>query len=344
MHRFKRWYYILLGIILLIIIFFHDLIGYGIAQGYGQVKIILKARPVAEVMQDASFPDSLKSKLELIQEIRKFAFDSLGINYSENYTTVYDQKGKPLLWVITASEPFQLKAKKWTFPFLGSVSYKGFFDREKAENEENKLAKEGFDTSMDEVSGWSTLGWFKDPVLSEMLKRSPGSLANLIIHELTHGTLYVKDSVEFNENLASFVGDKGALKFLLFKYGVNSPEYRQYVESRSFMKVYTRNVLKHADRLDSLYNSFDEKTTMEQKRKKKEFMLKEIAEHLNRVLDSELKKGKWSEELESLNNTYFLDFRRYRENLDFFEKEFVADFNSDLKLYMEYLKNKYPSL
>ena len=44
----------------------------------------------------------------------------------------------------------------------------------------------GYDTKIDEVNAWSTLGWFKDPILSSMLNRSAGSLAELIIHELSH--------------------------------------------------------------------------------------------------------------------------------------------------------------
>ncbi len=43
-----------------------------------------------------------------------------------------------------------------------------------------------------------------------MLNRSEGDLANLIIHEMSHATIFVKDSVDFNENLATFIGDRGA--------------------------------------------------------------------------------------------------------------------------------------
>jgi predicted aminopeptidase len=325
-------------------IWFHELIGYGIGQGYGQMKIIMNTRPVEEVMQDSTFADSLKVKLQLVQEIRKFAFDSLGINYSENYTTVYDQKGKPLLWVVTGSEPFQLKAKEWTFPFLGTVSYKGFFDYEKALKEELELHRQGYDTSIGQVSGWSTLGWFKDPILSEMLKRSPGSLANLIIHELTHGTLYVKDNVTFNENLASFVGDKGALKFLNYKYGNDSKEYLQYTRSRMLSKEYTKLVLKHAVSLDSLYQGFSEKQGMEEKKNKKEQLLQRINQDLTNFLVLNKFNSKKTQVMKSINNTFFLDFKRYGESLEVFEEEYKTQFNSDLKKYMDYLKNKYPSL
>ena len=83
-----------------------------------------------------------------------------------------------------------------------------------ADKEMELLKEAGYDVGMRTVGGWSTLGWFKDPILSNMLNRSYGDLANLIIHELVHATIFVKDSVEFNENLASFIGDQGAKLFL----------------------------------------------------------------------------------------------------------------------------------
>ncbi len=220
----------MLGLFILLILWQHELVLYGIAQGKGQLKIVWGAEPIEDILKDPIVHDTIKYKLSLIQEIKQFAFDSLGINKSKNYSTYYDQKGQPLLWVITGCEPYELKAKEWTFPIIGSFTYKGFFDFEKAKNEELVLKAENFDTNIGTVGGWSTLGFFKDPVLSNMLKRDEGDLANLIIHELTHGTLFVKDSISFNENLASFIGDKGAQKFLRHKFGESSEEYIRYVK------------------------------------------------------------------------------------------------------------------
>ena len=83
---------------------------------------------------------------------------------------------------------------------VGAVPYKGFFNREKAVKKE-ALEKDNYDVSIRNPGGWSTLGWFTDPILSNMLRRGDGDLASLIIHEMVHATLYVKDSAEFNENL-----------------------------------------------------------------------------------------------------------------------------------------------
>ena len=75
---------ILLVLFVLCIIYW-SLISYGIAQGLGQLKIIREARPVEEFIRDPAFPDSLKSKLRLIAQARKFAIDSLGLSDTDNY-------------------------------------------------------------------------------------------------------------------------------------------------------------------------------------------------------------------------------------------------------------------
>ena len=90
--------------VILLVVFNFSLISYGIDQLEGQTSIVWKAKPIDEVLADPAFPDSLKKKLYLIGEIKKYAIDSLGLRPGKNYTTLYDQHGKPLLMNLTASE------------------------------------------------------------------------------------------------------------------------------------------------------------------------------------------------------------------------------------------------
>ena len=122
-----------LAVLVVLVLIYWELIVYGFQQGYGQFNIIWNAKPVEHYLGDPTFPDSLKARLELINEIRKYAIDSLGLKDTENYKTLYDQKGEEVMWVVMASEPFALKPKEWTFPVIGSVPYKGFFKKERAE-------------------------------------------------------------------------------------------------------------------------------------------------------------------------------------------------------------------
>lgn len=337
----KRTGLVVLIIVLLLIIWHFGLIVYGIGQLRGQLNIIWNARPVAEVMQDPSFPDSLKTKLTLIQEIQRFAIDSLGISESDNYTTIYDQKGKPILWVVTACEPYALKPHEWDFPVLGSVPYKGFFDSLKAGQEEKIWKDQGLDTDIGTVAGWSTLGWFKDPILSSMLYRPPGRLANLIIHELTHGTLFIKDNVEYNENLADFVGDEGAKLFLIQKYGKDSPEYARYESNKVYREKYYAHILRGARQLDSLYATFTPQMTSPQKDTLKYRLIGRIIHVADKLtINGKPSPLEWEGPLP--NNTFFMDYIRYRARQNQFEEEFRTKFNADFKKYFDYLKKKYP--
>ncbi len=128
-------------IALLIVVFLwnYNLVMYGFGQAAGQFRIIWNTVSVEEFLANSSQPDSIKYKLELVQEIRLYAFENLGINNSENYTSIYDQKGEHVLWVVTASEKYKLQEKIWEFPFLGTFPYKGFFNLEKAKSEFNNL-------------------------------------------------------------------------------------------------------------------------------------------------------------------------------------------------------------
>ena len=340
---FKKIVLLVIMVVSAIIAYNHELIYYGYGQAKGQYTVLFDAQPIARFLNDKNYPDSLKSKIKLIQEIRKFAFDSLGIKYSPNYTTMYEQHGKPILWRLTACEPFELKAKEWDFPLLGTFSYKGYFDTTKAAVAVNELTKANYDVDLGEVSGWSTLGWFQDPILSEMLYKNEGNLANLIIHELTHGTLYVKNNVEYNENLASFVGDQGALRFLKYKYGVNSAPYLEYVNFKIDYKKFVAVVLKASLKLDTVYKAFPKKMSRGQKQKVKLQFIADFKKSFDTITFKKPHRFKRSiQEDAFLNNNFFLHFVRYRVQQDTFEHEFETKFRSDFKKYFNYLKQKYP--
>lgn len=340
---------LLLGLLIFILFNWQSAV-YGYRQAKGQFKIIWNTVPIDEVLADKNYPDSLKKQIRLIQEIKQFAVDSLGLNPSKNYTTFYDQKGKPILWVNTASEKFELKAKKWNFPIVGEFSYKGHFEKDIADAELNQLKAEGYDTQQNEVSAWSTLGYLKDPILSSMLNRSPGRLAALIIHETTHGTLFVKNSLEFNENLADFIGDYGAIRFLKYKYGKNSKELERYQFSKKYNDAYSKHLMLGVKKLDSLYQSFDKNQSTITKERLKYELISEIMNSADTLLNGSFEKKmisrkKWSVNDKNLpNNAYFIGYMTYQSKQNQFEDEFKNKFNSNFKAYLSFLKSKYSSL
>jgi predicted aminopeptidase len=340
----KRILLALLLIVLVLTVAYWDLVVYGIRQGKGQLNIIWNARPVEEFLNNPEFPDSLKQKLVLINEVRRYAIDSLGLKDTKNYKTLYDQKGEEIMWVVTASEQFRLKAKEWEFPVLGSVPYKGFFKKELALKLREELIKEGWDVSIRNPGGWSTLGWFTDPILSKMLERSEGDLANLIIHEMSHSTIFVKDSIDFNENLATFIGDRGTEKFLTARYGTDSKEYKQYfAEDEDYLK-FADHMLRGSEKLDSLYNTMTEQQPIEEKKAQKEGTIRQIVQTLDTLTLTENTNPSARYAKVLPNNAFFMNFRRYQAKQYTFWDEYRNDFHEDLKAYIQHLSEKHPFL
>lgn len=301
-------------LILLILGFYtrHWLV-YGFNQLKGQLNIIYNAQPISEVIENPLTPDSVKAKLILIREIKKYAVDSLGLAETNNYETYYDQKGKPALWVLTAAPEFKMEPYKWKFPFLGSLSYKGFFQKQKGVDELQLLKKKGFDADLSTVSAWSTLGWFGDPVMSSMMRKNVGSLAELIIHEMTHTTLYVKGNVEFNENLATFIGEIGAEKFLTYKFKDDSNVLTNYINHRKDNRIFSEYVVTSVAKLDSLYKDVDFiSLTYPDKLRLKYQKIALIVLHISKLPLKNHQRFEWNLQDKRLpDNTWFLSYSDY---------------------------------
>ncbi len=339
-----------LGLLLVVLalgVWQRDLVSYGYMQARGQLHIMLNTRPVTEVLADPSYPDSLKGKIRLIQEIKRFAQDSLGLNPSDNFTTYHDQQGKPLMWVLVGSARYALKSVDYAIPLLGTFSYKGFFDRERLVSADSLLQQEGYDTRINEVAAYSTLGFFKDPILSSMLKRTEGSLAELIIHELTHGTLFIKDQLEYNENLADFVGEYGAERFMAQKHGRDSAPYRNYLATKAYYERFDDHILSGTKQLDSVYSAFKPSTPVAVKEAVKWKTIETIMTTTDTLTDERVnhsgRRRVWMK-TDLPNNAYFVGFLTYRKQQNRFKKEFVTQFNGDFARYLIHLKNTYSSL
>jgi predicted aminopeptidase len=80
----RRVFIALLAVLVVLAAIYWELIVYGIRQGKGQLHIIWNAKPVEEYLQNPNFPDSLKAKLVLINEVRRYAIDSLGLKDTKN--------------------------------------------------------------------------------------------------------------------------------------------------------------------------------------------------------------------------------------------------------------------
>ena len=332
-----------LAILIALVAFNYKLVRYGIEQGLGQLEMVRNAVPIDDLLADPEYPDSLKQKLLLIKEIRRYAIDSLHLKDSKNYNAVYDLKGRPTAYVVQACEKYRIKKYLWKFPVVGKLPYKGFFDEEDAKKEVAWLEKQGYDTRIAHPSGWSTMGWFTDPVLSTMLRRSEGELADLIIHELTHSTVFVKDNSELNENIADYVGENGAKRYLASKYGDTSAilfNYAAMITDNERMAMY---FLRGAHKLDSLYQSADfialpdnEKDTL------KRAMIQDIINNVDTVNFVRIKPQRiQSSRMKNINNTFFTSYMTYYNRKDSLRMECQRDFGGDFMKHLESFKERW---
>ncbi len=315
-------------------------IPYAYDQAKGQLSIVFEAQPIEEYAANTAIPDSVKEAIDLIRQVKHYTVDSLGLKPSGSFEHIYDQKGEPLMWLVTACLPFQLTSYQWDYPIVGRMSYRGFFKKESALSEEIRLKEEGFDTRIRTVGAWSTLGFLNDPILSNMLYESKGDIVNTVIHELTHSTVFIWGETSLNENMASFVGDEGTKQFLRAYFGENSPEYQDYTYHDGDAEKFTQYMLSSAKALDSLYTSLSTEISAAQKTAKKNELIELICQNLDTISFSNLRYKSIFKKAKP-NNAYFMGFLRYREHQNEFRKEFEERFNGNLRAYISYLKEKY---
>lgn len=240
--------------------------GYYIKAGYGQAKIIFGKQDISTVLEDSTLDPERRRKLLLVEEIRQFAFNEVGLTENDNYTTFYDLKGKPITYTVVACRKDSLDPYIWSFPIVGDLPYIGFFNKDDANEEAQRLKDEGYDVVVWPASAYSTLGWFSDPVLSNMLEYSDVDLVDVLLHEQTHVTVYIEGDITFNENLATFVGYAGSLEF--FKQRGDAKNLKAAMDQKHdkiIVGQYTEQLVNEIKELYKRDITFDQKLIERQK-------------------------------------------------------------------------------
>jgi predicted aminopeptidase len=176
----------------------------------GQTRLLLARQPIEELLAAPETPPDLAERLRLAESVRAFA-PRIGLEVGEQYTSFVDWPGDRVVTTVVATRPGEIESRGFWFPLVGSMPYKGFFEVRLAEREAERLAAEGLDTCLFPIVAYSTLGWLADP-LTAPLVRSP-RLVETLLHELLHATVFVPDQVDFDEGVATFVGQEGAVRF-----------------------------------------------------------------------------------------------------------------------------------
>jgi predicted aminopeptidase len=219
----------------------------------GQIELLRKREPIAEVIEDPSVDAELKSALARVAAIRRFAVDELGLPDNDSYTTYVALERSYVVWNVVAADEFSVEPRRWCFPFAGCVAYRGYFDRAAAERFAAELAEDGLDVYTGGSNAYSTLGYFDDPVLSTMVNGGEPYVASVLFHELAHQEVYVKDDSELSEAFAMVVEEHGTERWLL--QSGTPADLERYRQRRARRAQFGALIAAQQARLRALYAS-----------------------------------------------------------------------------------------
>jgi predicted aminopeptidase len=218
----------------------------------GQWRLMRARRPIDQVLADPASSVELKARLELVRDARAFASSDLGLPDNRSYRSYSDLKRPYVVWNVVAAPEFSIHPLRWCFPFVGCLSYRGYFKESNARAMAAALAAKGNDTLVAGVAAYSTLGHFADPVLNTMMRYGDLELVSMLFHELAHQLIYFKDDTVFNESFAVTVEEEGLRRWLEARG--RGPELQEFLARRAaFDSIVSTLSAGRAD-LDRLYH------------------------------------------------------------------------------------------
>nr|RIY09165.1 aminopeptidase [Deinococcus sp. RM] len=226
----------------------------------GQLDLLRRARPLADVLADPGTPAGVRRRLQLASDVRAFAVapeaaGGLGLPDHGSFLKYVDVGRPYVVWNVFSAPEFSVTLDTSCFPVAGCVGYRGYFSEAAALSDAQARRAAGRDVNVGGVSAYSTLGYLKDPLLSTMLTYPDATLIRTIIHELSHPSLYVAGDTVFNESYATAVEEEGMRRWLA-RYG--TPELREQDRlAQERQSGFEALLLDTRARLEALYAASD---------------------------------------------------------------------------------------
>jgi predicted aminopeptidase len=308
---------------------------YTLKQGAAMIGYLRRAVPLENLVgspqSTGPASDETVRFVERVEDIRRFSVEELGLKPTRNYTRYVEIDRDYLAAVVSASEKDSFTPYRWWFPIVGDVPYKGFFNPEDAKKEGADLQKKDLDVWIRPVEAFSTLGWFRDPLYSFMKNYTVNRLADLIIHESFHATVFLSSHTQFNEELAEFIGSEGARLYVEKKYGADSTEAQETIARREEDARFVSFIQSLIAELNPVYNS---DSAREEKLAKKaeiiEAARRRFADNYDAMFTSERYRGFIDMEI---NNAYLELYNLYYERNDRFKELYRAS-GSDIRKFI----------
>jgi Predicted aminopeptidase len=218
----------------------------------GQYQIWACRRPIEELIADPKTSQALKEKLRLVLKMREFAEKDLKLPVNGHYLRYADVQRRFVVWNAHAAPEFSLEPKTWWYPIVGSLKYRGYFSEKHARAYGKTLEKKGFDVYVGGVEAYSTLGWFKDPVLNTFIHHAEADLAEILFHELAHQRVFASGDTDFNEAFATAVAEEAVRRWL--RSTGDSAACQKYLEDLQRHDAFVRLVKNARRDLKALYD------------------------------------------------------------------------------------------
>lgn len=255
-----------------------ETLGYYRQAVSGHLALLNGSKAIQRYLDSPETPADLKSQLSKVIELRRFAEQELLLPVNKQYSRYVSLERKYVVWNIFATPELSLEAKHWCYPVIGCAGYRGYYKEDAARRHADKLQAGGYDVYVAGVAAYSTLGWFKDPVLSSFIYRSDAELANLLFHELAHQLLYVKGDTVFNESFATVVAKEGVKRWMLKR---NNPSaYQAFLGDQSKQQAFVDLVTAQRQKLELLYAS---ELPDNEKRERKASMIAQLKENYRQL-------------------------------------------------------------
>lgn len=295
------------------------MVPYLLEQGWFQAELLAGRVPIDE--DDPRYSEAARERFAWIRALKAHGA-KIGLASSENYGTI-NPDWKRSVWNLSACDPVSFTPASWWFPIVGRMPYLGYFRQHDAMTSAAALRAEGYDVYVRTAGAYSTTGWFADPVLPDMLGWSEPQLADTLLHELTHATVWLPGSAEFNESFANFVGQQASLGYLIEKYGADSREVGDVRAARADSDRFFALLAVVYAELDAVYADGALSRSDKLARKRAIFAALPV-----RVADLELARPeRWSRWVRTgtWNNARMMQFRTYNRGMDQFACVYAAE-------------------
>ena len=134
---------------------------------YEEGRILWNRKPIDDVLARKDLSPDVRTKLETVLAVRKFAAEKLGENVGGAYKSIAPVDQSAIVYVVMAAPRDSLEPYTWWFPIVGRVPYRGYFDESDALAEAASLEAQGLDTMVRPSIAFSSLGFFDDPLPDE---------------------------------------------------------------------------------------------------------------------------------------------------------------------------------